>query len=148
MRKLRSPIRDERGAAVIEIAIVLPTLVMFLWGIFQLGIVFQAIAGMQHALGEGARLATVCQNPTAAGVCSTATDLQIQTRVNEKLFGTGLGNFAVAVSRPVDDPSTPTVNEANAGFLTITTTFSMTPNFLLFDGPVVNLTRSKKVYIA
>ncbi|HEY0629655.1 MAG TPA: TadE/TadG family type IV pilus assembly protein [Sphingomicrobium sp.] len=134
---------------MIEIAIALPVLVMFLWGIFQLGIAFQAIAGMQHALGEGARLATICKNPTADGVCDTATDLEIENRVAAKLFGTGLGEFDVAVARVADDPSTPTVNEAaTADHLTLTATFSMTPNFLLFDGPVVNLTRSKKVYIA
>lgn len=149
MKKLLPSIRDQRGAAVIEIAIALPVLVLFLWGIFQLGIAFQAIAGMQHALGEGARLATVCKNPTADGVCDTATDLEIETRVNEQLFGTGLGEFDVAVTRVPDDPSTPAVNEAaTADYLTLTTTFAMTPNFLLFDGPVVNLTRTKKVYIA
>lgn len=148
MRKSWSPFRDERGAAVIEIAIALPVLIMFLWGIFQLGIAFQAVAGMQHALGEGARLATICQDPTENGVCSTATDEEIENRTRQKLFGTGLGVFDVAVSRPPDDPATPTVDESDAGFVTLTATFSMTTNFLFFDGPVVNLNHSKRVYVA
>lgn len=148
MRKSWSLIRDERGTAVIEIAIVLPTLVLFLWGIFQLGIAFQAVAGMQHALGEGARLATICQNPTANGVCSTASDTAIVDRVNEELFGTGLGDFDAAVSRPVDDPATATVDESKVDYLELTATFTMPTNFLFFDGPNLNLTRTKRVYVA
>ena len=149
MIKLPSPIRDDRGAAVIEIAIVLPVLVLFLWGIFQLGVAFQAVAGMQHALGEGARLATICQNPTADGICSTATDEEILARVDEKLFGTGLGDFDATISpRPVDDPPTADVDEIDVDYIDLNATFTMPTNFLFFDGPIVNLTRSKRVYIA
>ena len=100
MKKLVPALRDDRGAAVIEIAIALPVLVLFVWGIFQIGIAFQASAGMQHALGEGARLATICLNPTADGVCSTATDEQIEDLVNEKLYGTGVGDFLQAMPPP------------------------------------------------
>jgi Flp pilus assembly protein TadG len=123
-------------------------LILFVWGIFQLGVAFQAVAGMQHALGEGARLATICQNPTADGVCSTATDTEIEDRVEEKLFGTGLGEFDVAVSRPVDDPATADVDESDVDYLDLTATFSMPTNFLFFNGPNVNLTNSKRVYVA
>lgn len=148
MRKRWTLIRDERGAAVIEIAIALPTLILFIWGIFQLGIAFQANAGMQHALGEGARLATICQDPTADGVCSMATDAEIEARVSERLFGTGIGDFEVDISRPVDDPSTADVDESDAGYIDMSTTFAMPTNFLFFDGPDIDLTRTKRVYVA
>jgi hypothetical protein len=148
MRKLLSPIRDDRGAAVIEMAIALPVLVLFLWGIFQIGVAFQANAGMQHALGEGARLATICQNPTADGVCSTATDEEIVARVNEKLFGTGIGEFDAEISRPDDDPETEDVDESDVDFLDLTATFTMSTNFLFFNGPDINMTRTKRVYVA
>ena len=139
--------RDERGAAVIEIAIALPTLILFIWGIFQLGIAFQASAGMQHALGEGARLATICVNPTAAG-CSTPTDAAILAKVNDKLFGTGIGDFDVEITRPVDDPATPTVDESDVNYIDLNATFSMPTNFLFFNGPNINLSRTKRVYMA
>ena len=139
--------RDERGAAVIEIAIALPTLILFIWGIFQLGIAFQASAGMQHALGEGARLATICVNPTAAG-CSTPTDAAILAKVNDKLFGTGIGDFDVEITRPVDDPDTTTVDESDVNYIDLNATFSMPTNFLFFNGPNVNLSRTKRVYMA
>lgn len=136
MRKLLPPIRDDRGAAVIEMAIALPVLVMFLWGIFQLGIAFQAMAGMQHALGEGARLATICQNPTPAGVCSTASNAQIEAMINDKVFGTGVGEFDVS---PIVE---------GADYKEMSVTFTMTPNFLFFDGPEIDITREKRVYVA
>lgn len=148
MKRLFQALRDERGAAVIEIAIALPVLVLFIWGIFQIGIAFQASAGMQHALGEGARLATICQNPTADGVCTTASDEQIEDLVNEKLFGTGVGNFEVEVIRPADDPATEDVDESDVDYLDLSTTFSMPTNFLFFNGPAVNLTQTKRVYVA
>ena len=75
MKLLRFLRRDERGVAVIEIAIVLPVLILFIYGIFQIGILYQANAGMQHALGEGARYATLCRPVT--GGCNVATNAEI-----------------------------------------------------------------------
>lgn len=136
MRKLISPLRDDRGVAAIEMAIALPVLVVMLYGIFQLGVAFQASAGMQHALGEGARLATICQSPTAAGVCSTATNAEIEARIKDKVFGTNIGTFTVDA---IVDGS----DHKNLGV-----TFTMPLNFLLFKGPTINLNRTKRVYVA
>ena len=141
MSKLLTPIRDNRGTAVIEIAIALPVIILFLWGIFQLAIAFQASAGMQHALGEGARLATICQNPTATGVCTVATTDEIKARISSRVFGTGVGTFSEpSVTTP------PTTDCTQCRLLSVT--FSMPTNFLLFPGPTINLTRSKRVYVA
>src|SRR5215210_9472535 len=78
MRKLISLRRSNRGAAAIEMAIALPVLVLFVYGIFEIGVAGQAIAGMQHGLGEGARYATICMNPTSGGVCGVPTNDQIK----------------------------------------------------------------------
>lgn len=136
MRTLLSLRRDDRGTAVIEIAIALPVLLVFIYGIFQVGVAFQASAGMQHALGEGARLATICKNPTAAGVCSVATNSEIQTKMTQKVFGTGIGTFTIAT--PVD----------SGDHKDLSVSFTMPTNFLLFRGPNVSLTRTKRVYVA
>ncbi|MCL6728500.1 TadE/TadG family type IV pilus assembly protein [Sphingomonas hankyongi] len=128
MTRLFNIRHDERGAAAIEMAIAVPILALFLWGIFQIGIAFQASAGMQHALGEGARYATIFPAPT---------NDQIKTRINDKKFGVGVGTF-----------SAPTVTDAADGtYKDMSVTFSMPMNFLFFNGPTVNLTRSKRVYI-
>jgi Flp pilus assembly protein TadG len=134
--------RDAGGAAAIEMAIALPVLVSMIYGIFTLGQLFEANAGMQHALGEGARYATLCPSLTTSGSntsCSLATDDQIIARVNSKLFGTSNGTF-----------DTPTVDSTTAatGYKTIGVTYHQTMNFLFFTGPTVNLTRSKRVYLA
>ena len=141
MRKLLSLRRNEDGVAVIEIAIALPVLVVMLWGIFQIGIASQAIAGMQHGLGEGARLATICKNPTSNGLCSSPTDDEIKQRVQDKVFGVGVGTF-----------SPPTVTTPAAATCTnckdLSVTFSMPMDFLFFQGPNINLTQSKRIYLA
>jgi len=62
MKILRSIQSDERGAAIIEMAIAVPVLVSMIYGIFTIGQLFEANAGMEHALGEGARYATLCSS--------------------------------------------------------------------------------------
>ena len=119
--------RNERGAAAIEFAIAVPILVLFIYGIFRLGLLFEANAGMQHALGEGARYATIYPTPT---------NTQIQAKMNAKLFGNGYGTFTVAA--PVN----------GTGFKTLTVTYTTPMDFLLVPGPTVTITRSKKVYVA
>jgi len=81
--------RNEEGAAAIEMAIALPVLLVMIYGIFQVGLVFQANAGMQHALGEGARYATLCV-PTSSG-CNSPSDSAVVTRMSNKLFGMNIG---------------------------------------------------------
>src|SRR5215211_3566124 len=79
MMKLRALLRDERGANLVEFAIALPVLVSFIWGILQVGLIFQAQAGVQHALGEAARLATIWPTPS---------DTTIRAKVASRKFGT------------------------------------------------------------
>ncbi len=83
--------RCQRGAAAIEFALSVPVLVLLIYGIFQVGLLFQANAGMQHALGEGARYATLCM-PTATG-CNIHTDAEVVTRMSSKVFGMNIGTF-------------------------------------------------------
>ena len=120
--------RDEQGAAIVEFAFALPVVIMFIWGIFQLGLVFQAQAGMQHALGEGARFATLYPTPT---------DAAIKARVVASTFGTGNGTF---------DPPVLTTS-ADLSSKTLSVTYKVTPNFLFISVPQVSITRSKKIYM-
>ena len=132
MRKLWSISRDERGAAAIEMAIAVPVLTLMLWGIFQVGVAFQANAGMQHALGEGARYATLYPKPA---------DNLIVAKMNDSVFGMNVGTFG----RPtVTTP--PTSDCTNCRLLTVS--YTVTPNFVFFNGPPITLTRTKRVYTA
>ena len=141
MRKLVTLRRSEDGSAAIQMAIALPVLMMFIYGIFEIGIAGQAIAGMQHGLGEGARFATICVNPSSSGVCGIPTDDEIKARIQAKKFGVGVGTF--------DDPvvSTPLATDCtNCRDLSVT--FHMPMNFLFFSAPTINITRTKRVYLA
>ena len=124
--------RDERGAAAIEMALALPILVSMIYGIFQVGLLYQANAGMQHALGEGARYATLCI--PSGSTCNPPSDMAIKVRIASKLFGKGDGAFTVA------DPV------VGAGYRNLSVTYSRKMTFLFFNGPTVTLTRSKKAY--
>lgn len=135
LRKIR---RDEEGTAVIEMAIALPVLISMIYGIFTLGQLFEANAGMQHGLGEAARYGNLCLS-VSNYVCQTPTSTQLKARVNSKLFGTTNGTF----DAPTVDTST-----ASSGYVTITTNYHQVMNFLFFTGPTITVTRSKRVYLA
>ena len=118
--------RDERGAAVVEFAMSVPILISFIWGLFQLSLVFLADAGMQHALGEAARLATIYPTPT---------DDALKAKITAKKFGPGNGTWGV-----------PSIVDGGDGSKTITVTYTQPMDFLFFEGPDVQLTRSKKLF--
>jgi len=132
--KLQQPperiIIDEDGAAVVEFAFALPILIMFIWGIAQFGMIMAADAGIQNALGEGARMATLTPTPTTA---------QVQQRMQDSLFGNFLGSYTI--SPPAVTTGTVT------RFMDLQITYTVTPNFLFFKGPQITMPRSKRVYL-
>lgn len=129
-------LRDESGANIIEFALALPILTLFIYGIFTIGMLFQANAGMQHALGEAARFATLCV-PDGSG-CNVPTTADIEAKITDKKFGLSGGTLSA--------PSI--VTDASNKFMTISLTYTRPTDFLFFEGPTVTLTRSKKVYLA
>ena len=124
--------RDERGSAAVEFAIAVPVLVSFIWGIFQVGLLLQANAGMQHALGEGSRFATLYVEATED---HRPTDAQIQARIQDTIFKPSIGTFSV------DAPTT------TGGYKTLSVRYSMPMDFLFFQGPTVSIVKTKRVYV-
>ena len=131
--------RDDRGAAAVEMAFALPILVVMLWAFVQLAQVYRAVAGIQQALGEGARYATLCLNPGATG-CTAPTADQIKTKINASVYGIGPGTFTVS------DPTSGT--SGTAKYYDLTVSYSQPTNLLLFPGPTMSLSRSKRVWIS
>src|SRR5688572_7841610 len=58
--------RHDRGAAAVEMALVMPLLLMLIFGIIEFGLLLTAQIGVTEAAREGARAATVDRNPSAA----------------------------------------------------------------------------------
>ncbi|MCL4378161.1 MAG: pilus assembly protein [Actinobacteria bacterium] len=78
-------IKNQKGAAAVEFALILPILVTIVFGIFEFGIAFNNWISLTHAAREGARLAAVGQY-TDQKVRDSAPSVQIQT-----INVTGLG---------------------------------------------------------
>jgi hypothetical protein len=129
---IRKVIRNEQGAAIVETAFALPILNMLIWMIVQAGLVFRAMAGIQHALGEGARAATLFPRPDKA---------VIEAKMNRAVFGIGPGDFDINV------PDAPT-DEAGGQYLDLEVTYRQETNLLLVPGPTVSVSRTKKVWVA
>lgn len=129
MRRLRQLLNDRTGSSAIEFAVAVPVLVTIIWGMFQVGILYQANAGMQHALGEAARYATLFPTPS---------DSQIQEKITSARFGVGSGTWGTPEITTDDTTMTKT----------ITVTYSQPMHFLFFPGPTVNLSANKVIYLA
>ncbi len=131
---------DETGVAVIETAFALPILIVMIWMFIQLAEVYRALAGMQHALGQGARYATLCLTPTAAAGCSRPTADDIKRKIDDSVYGIGPGTFP---------PATVVLGTSGTGkFYDLTVQYSQSTSLLLFTTPDVNVTRSKRVWVA
>lgn len=128
LKKFRS---DERGAAVIEMAFALPTLVMMLWALVQLGLVYRAMSGIHHGLGEGARMATLYPSPT--------TD-KITAKIRTAVYGIGPGHFTI------EEPVSGTADGSK--YLDLKVTYSQPTDLLFIPGPTISVTRSKRVWVA
>ena len=130
---------NESGAAAVEMAFAIPVLVVMLWAFVQLAEVYRAVAGIQQALGEGARFATLCLSPSATG-CTAPTAAQIKTKINDSVYGIGPGTFTV--NDPVSGSS------GTAKYYDLTVSYSQPTSLLLFPGPTMSLSRSKRVWIS
>jgi Flp pilus assembly protein TadG len=139
MKLARYISRNDKGAATVEMAFALPVLIVLIWIFVQLAQVYRAMAGIQQALGEGARYATLCLNPSTGG-CSTPSADQVKTKVTNTVYGIGPGTFTVP---------TPTSGTDGTGhYYDVTVNYTQPTTLLLFPGPTLDVTRSKRVWIA
>ena len=139
--------RDQRGAAAVEMAFALPVLVVMIWAFVQLAQVYRAVAGMQQALGEGARYATLCYTQSATGCSAPAAGTgtspaagTIKAKIYSSVYGIGPGTFTVA------DPAVGT--SGTATYYDLSVSYSQPTNLLMFPGPTMSLTRTKRVWVS
>ena len=132
--RIRELVRDVRGSAAVEFAVSVPVLIVMIWGIFQIALVLQAQAGVQQALGEGARLATIFNTTTNA----RPTNTQISNKIVSSKFGIRNGTWHT--------PAIDTTNEASNGYIVITVQYDVPTDFLIFSGPSITLSESKRVF--
>jgi|SRR3954469_11795312 Flp pilus assembly protein TadG len=138
---------DERGAAAIEMAFALPVLVVMLWAFVQFAQMYRAVSGIQMALGEGARYATLCATQSATGCSAPAPGTgnspaadTVKARIKSSVYGIGPGTFTI------DDPVSGT--SGTAKYYDLKVNYSQPTDLLLFPGPTMRISRSKRVWIA
>ncbi len=68
-------LKNKRGQSLVELALLLPLLLLILMGIFEFGRVFNAYLITNHAAREGARFAVVGSD-----------DLQVISRIRDSIF--------------------------------------------------------------
>ncbi len=100
-------LRDTKGTALVEFAIVMPILVLLLVGIFELGRAYSAYSTVRAASAEGAHWAAL--HPTATVDDIRAQVLKRVVPLNGDLVeveaswddGAGAQDFPIAASEPV-----------------------------------------------
>lgn len=136
----RRLVRDQKGAAAVEMALALPVFIVMLWAFVQLAEVYRALAGIQQALGQGARYATLCQSPNSTSGCTAPTTASVKTDIQNSVYGVGPGTFTVS------DPTTGA--DGTGSYYDLTVTYTQPTSLLLFPGPTITVSRSKRVWIA
>ncbi len=116
--------RDARGSELIELALVLPILLVVLAGIVDFGFLFQRYEIITNAAREGARVA-VLPNYTAADA---------QARVQNYLSVNGLG---AAPAPAVDYTTEPLTGGRSIRVVTVTVTYPTTLQYLGSFGRLV-----------
>lgn len=130
MKRLPTIVRDTRGAAVIEFAIVAPVMLAMIIGMAQMGILFFANAGLRNTVNEGARFATIWPQPTSA---------QITAKMAQNRFGLDSRYLTVL---PVA-----TGTDSGANYVEITATYAVPLNFIFYRPPAVTLRETRRAYV-
>ena len=91
---MRTRIRNERGAALLETAITIPIILLISVGIFEFGRAYQTWQVLTNAAREGARVAIINGN----------SDDQVRTVVKNYMTGgrlTGVDDASITINRNV-----------------------------------------------
>ncbi|HEY2770623.1 MAG TPA: TadE/TadG family type IV pilus assembly protein [Solirubrobacteraceae bacterium] len=91
---MKGRLRDDRGIATIEFAILAPVLMLILLGIIQIGIYIYTTVDVRQATREGGRQLTLLRNDSSAAA-------EVKTKVAAALGGeVKQSNVAVTFSTP------------------------------------------------
>jgi Flp pilus assembly protein TadG len=86
--------RQPRGQSLTEFAIVVPLLLLILFGIIQVGITYGGYNGLINSVREAARYGSVCTGTT----CGTMTAQHLTTGINTGVFGMKSGSSVAVVT--------------------------------------------------
>jgi Flp pilus assembly protein TadG len=133
---------SERGAALVEFALVLPLLLVVIAGIVDFGFLFQRYEVLTNAAREGARLASLpgyitCPAGGGAATASTSIDMRVRSYVQQ---GLSLSDAAMTTVMPTGSVDvwcdTMAVTNPSGGTIDVSTVrveVSYVHSFLMLD---------------
>ena len=129
MKSMANRLKSERGAELIEMALILPLLLLILVGISDFGFLFSRYEVLTNAAREGARLAVLAGYNTA----------DVQSRVCAYLTSGGVPttNCTTGTGNPVIGVTNVTVNLPTAGATPVAAKqvqLTYTHNFMFIGG--------------
>lgn len=123
-------LRDRRGATAAEFALAVPVLLLMLFTVLQFGVLYVANAGLQNAVGEGARVATLWPRRSTA---------EITSEINAARFGLN----PAGLSQPQL-----TYGRANGqDFVELSMTYTTDLDFIFFKVEDVQLQETRRAYM-
>ena len=121
--------RNDVGSEIIELAIVMPILVLLLLGIVDFAFLFQRWEVVTNATREGARLGSMGTADDAAGLGYVAAD--VESRVQSYLTSSGLR------ATPAIGVNFDTTEDINGVIVpTVTVSVSYPSNFIFLPGSI------------
>lgn len=81
--------RDERGAAAVEFAIILPVLLALIVGIVEFGRAYNAQLSLTHAAREGVRVMAISNNLTAARTAAKNAAVSLTPALTDSAVAVG-----------------------------------------------------------
>lgn len=104
---MRRKLSSQEGASAVEFALVLPLLLLIVFGIIEFGVIMYNKAMITNASREGARRGIVYRTDPSTGDYSPLSDLQIKTEVtnylgNHLITLSGVSTPAITITRATD----------------------------------------------
>ncbi len=134
MARFPNLLRNQRGASLMEFGLIAPVLMSIIIGASQLGILFFANAGLQHAIGEGARVAMVFPRPSVA---------TIQAAIRDSRYG-------LDPAKMVGDPVVTVVDVPcvdDDAYAEISWRYDVPLNFIFFQTRAIRLQHSRRAFL-
>ena len=129
IRLLATLSRNTKGAAAVEFVLAGPVVILMIFGLFQIGILGMAHAGLGQAVEAGARYATIYPRPT---------DAQITAKIRSAGYGMDSAN--------VVGPTYVHGTSAGSPYVDITMTYRQSLDFGFFTLGPLELSHTRRAY--
>jgi Flp pilus assembly protein TadG len=131
---MKQNLKDQKGASAVEFALVLPILVIIVFGIIEFSLALYDKAMITNASREGARAGIVYRTEPSSGDYSPLSDAEIANIVTQYLR-----NYLITFGGPANAMTTVTRNGSGVGS-ELKVSVGYTYTFLVLPNLITNLT--------